>query len=195
MKKLELFDKLEPLFEKTYFTSQEAKILGVSASCLAYYVRIGKLERVKRGVYRNLKTSEEIDFRWEDIAETVLSIKKGIICLYSALSIYDLSENLLRQHWIAIPNSSTTTKQSPLLKILRFRNMTLGATTITIGGVVVPIFDRERTIIDAFKLLSKETAIKALKRGLTQKIDLVKLQKYAKELRVNITPYLITLGT
>jgi hypothetical protein len=35
-------------------------------------------------------------------------------------------------------------------------------------GVLVPIFDRERKIIDAFRLLSPETAIKALKMALTQ---------------------------
>ena len=53
----------------------------------------------------------------------------------------------------------------------------------------VPIFDRERTIIDAFRLLSIETAVKALKKYLTgdaKNIDLLKLQKYAEKLRVDI---------
>jgi hypothetical protein len=65
--------------------------------------------------------------------------------------------------------------------------------------MVVPIFDRERTIVDAFRLLSREVAIKALKMALTQpghrRLDLVKLQAYAKKLRVNIDPYLMTVTT
>ncbi|MGL4348711.1 MAG: hypothetical protein ACRCSV_04570 [Chlamydiales bacterium] len=75
--------------------------------------------------------------------------------------------------------------------------MELGKTTIHLGGIQVPIFDRERTIIDAFRLLSRETAIKALKIALyskgTNRIDLRKLQSYAKILRYNIDPYLTTL--
>ena len=66
-------------------------------------------------------------------------------------------------------------------------------------GVEVPIFDRERCIIDAFRLLSCEVAIKALRLGVglpkDEKIDLVKLQEYAKKLRVNISPYLIAVTT
>jgi hypothetical protein len=66
-------------------------------------------------------------------------------------------------------------------------------------GSSVPIFDKERTIVDAFHLLSREMAIKALKMDLTQssdqKLDLIKLQAYAKTLRVNIDPYLITATT
>jgi predicted transcriptional regulator of viral defense system len=77
--------------------------------------------------------------------------------------------------------------------------MDLGKTEINLEGVKVPIFDRERTIIDAFRLLSYEVAIKALKAALSQtkknRIDLVKLQAYAKQLRVNITPYLMSITT
>ncbi len=64
---------------------------------------------------------------------------------------------------------------------------------------MIPIFDRERTIVDAFRLLSREIAIKALKIALTKggknRIDLIKLQEYAKKLRCNIAPYLISLTT
>lgn len=77
--------------------------------------------------------------------------------------------------------------------------MELGKTEVNLGGIQVLIFDRERTIVDSFRLLSRETAIKALKMALSQKgtkrLDLKKLQSYAKKLRFNITPYLITATT
>jgi hypothetical protein len=83
------------------------------------------------------------------------------------------------------------------VKILRYRNISLGKIEITLEGVKIPIFDRERTIIDSFRLLSRETAIKALKaaiaKGGRNRVDLVKLQEYAKKLRFNIAPYLMSV--
>lgn len=75
------------------------------------------------------------------------------------------------------------------------RNMGLGKTKIDVGGVSVPIFDRERTLVDSFRFLSAEVALKALKAALgkprAEKLDFVKLGKYAKALRVRIEPYLL----
>jgi hypothetical protein len=34
---------------------------------------------------------------------------------------------------------------------------------------MLPIFDRERTIVDAFRYLGRETALKALKKALTRR--------------------------
>lgn len=53
--------------------------------------------------------------------------------------------------------------------------------------------------MDSFRQLSRETAIKALKMALAAKkkdrIDLKKIQLYAKKLRVPIAPYLMTATT
>ncbi len=57
----------------------------------------------------------------------------------------------------------------PTTKVVRMRNLTLGKTTIKIGNITLPIFDRERTIVDAFRYLGRETALKALKVALTKK--------------------------
>ena len=79
------------------------------------------------------------------------------------------------------------------------RNMSLGRTHMKIDGITIPIFDRERTIVDAFRYLSRETAIKALREALTkrkdEKINLEKLYKYSKELRVNINDYIMAMTT
>lgn len=50
----------------------------------------------------------------------------------------------------------------------------LGKTTFVIDEVRIPIFDLERTIIDTFRLLDKEIAIKALKMAMKRKGKLSK---------------------
>ena len=192
------FAKLQPLSKRSYFTSQQARHLGVSSALLAYYSNIGLLTRVERGVYQSHSVSAKTSLQWGDLIQAIQVIPQGVICLATALTIYGYSEEKNRQYWIAIPHS-TSAKASRLIKIARMRNAELGKTMISLDGVKVPIFDRERTIIDAFRQLGREAAIKALKIAITQKgaakIDLVKLQTYAKKLRVAIEPYLLAVGT
>ena len=78
------------------------------------------------------------------------------------------------------------------------RNIDLGRIQMMLGEYRVQIFDRERCIVDAFRVLSKEIAIKALQRyfqSTAVKPDPKKLGAYAKKLRVNITPYILSYTT
>ncbi|MBI2742716.1 MAG: type IV toxin-antitoxin system AbiEi family antitoxin domain-containing protein [Chlamydiales bacterium] len=187
---------LASLLGKPYFTSKEARDIGVHPAVLDYYVKTGRIKRVRRGVYQRVDYHNPSAFRWEDLVEAVYSVKEGVVCLISALAIYDLTEEIPRQHWIAVRHG-TSVKTTRGVKILRYRDMELGRTAIELEGTNISIFDRERTIIDAFRLLSRETAIKALKAAIAiggkNRIDLMKLQKYAKKLRFNIAPYLMSV--
>lgn len=187
---------LAPLLEKPYFTSSEARTVGVHPSTLSHYVKTGRLRRVRRGVYQKFGYKNISAFRWEDLVEAVYSVKGGIVCLVSALAVYDLTEEVPRQHWIAVRHGSSI-KTTRDLKVVRYRNMQLGKTEVELEGAKIPIFDRERTIVDSFRLLGRETAIKALKtaiaKGGRNRLDLVKLQMYAKRLRFDITPYLMSI--
>lgn len=189
---------LDPLLKKPSFTSKEARALGISSSSLAHYVRTGQLKRIGRGLYQGIEYKGSSHTRWGDLAEAVHSIPSGVACLISALVIYDLTEELPRQHWIAIRHG-TTAKNTRQIKIVRFRNLELGKTEVEIEGISIPIFDKERTIVDAFRLLSRETAIKALKAAVAKRgknrLDLAKLEVYAKKLRFDITPYLLSVTT
>ena len=197
MRNPESLRTIKKLLEKPFFTSAEVKALGVHPSVLSHYVKTNQLERVRRGVYRALN-APELHSPWADLVEAVKGLSGGVICLTSALAIYSLTEEIPRAHWIAVANTTSAKAKRPV-KIIRMRNIRLGQTKMTIDGVTIKIFDRERTIVDAFRELSKETAIKALKVALTdktaQKIDLRKLQKYAKALHVNIAPYLMAVTT
>jgi len=188
--------KLKPLLRVASFTSVDARASGVSSALLAYYIKLHAIERIGRGIYRGVDAPICDDFRFEDLVLAMRKVSGGVVCLVSALTLYDLTEEMTRQHWIAIKNS-TRHRATPDIKIVRMRNLGLGVTTIKIGHAKLPIFDRERTIVDAFRYLSLETALKALKLGTEKKgldkIDLIKMKKYAKILRVNIEPYIMAM--
>ncbi len=192
------FLALKPLLKEPTFTAKKARNLGIHPALLSHYVKTHRLKRIRRGVYQAIDYQNAAGFRWQDLIEEVRSVEGGVICLLSALAIYDLTEEIPRQHWIAVRHS-TSIKESSQMKIVRMRDIQLGQTKLKVEGIFVPIFDRERTIVDAFRLLSLETAIKALKIALSQRgksrLDLEKLQHYANKLRVNIDPYLITAMT
>lgn len=198
MKPKDAIEKIRRLIMSPSFTSEEAKTLGVSTASLAYYVKIGELERLARGVYKGINAPTINNFQWEDLITAVKQTKNGVVCLVSALALYDLTDELPRQHWIAIPNG-TRHRAPRSVRVVRMRNMNLGKSHIKIDNIIIPIFDRERTIIDAFRCLSKEIAIKALKRSLTkskkEKINLEKLRSYANILRINISTYLMAITT
>lgn len=188
--------KLGSLLQAVSFTSKQAGLRGVSAALLSYYVKLQIIHRIGHGIYRGSKAIGCDDFRFEDLVDAMQKVHGGVICLVSALSLYNLTEEIPRQHWIAIRNS-THHRATMDIKIVRMRNIKLGRTTIKIGDVKCNIFDRERTIVDAFRFLGRETALKALKFSLEkkgrEKIDFGKMQEYAIKLHVKIEPYILAM--
>lgn len=196
MKPRKALKKLGPFLKAPSFTSRDARLRGVSSATLAYYVKKNELKRIRHGIYRGVKVSITNDFRWEDLIEAMQSVKNGVICLTTALFLYDVTEEMPSQHWIAIRHDTLHRAKYPI-KIVRMRNLELGKTTIRLGKTTLPIFELERTIVDAFRYLGRETALKALKVALTKtgakKIDIEKIRSYAKKLRIKIEPFLITM--
>ena len=191
MKPKNALEKLKSLLSAPSFTSAEARLHGVSSSTLAYYVKQKELTRIGHGIYRGANAPVVDDFRWEDLIEAMQRVKEGVICLTSALSLYHLTEEMPSQHWIAIRND-TVHRAIPNTKVVRMRNLTLSKTTIKIGDITLPTFDRERTIVDAFRYLGREATLKALKIALAKK-GFEKMRQYAKKPRIKIEPFLIAM--
>lgn len=190
--------QLLELLKQPLFKASDAHAYGIPSRMLAHFCHKGMIERVNRGLYRVSEALSGVDLDFEELVLTTVGIPHGVICLISALCYYHLTDQIMREYWIAIPNAERSPKR-PHTKIIRMRNMSLGQTTIQIGNYKVKIFDRERTVVDAFRYLSHEVAIKALqaylKPSTSKKPDLSKLSKYASTLRVNITPYIMALTT
>ena len=189
---------LQDLIKAPVFSAVEARTAGIPARMLSYFCKNGLIERIGRGIYRGIQTNLDIDFEWEDLFLVAMSIPNGVICLISALCYYHLTDQIMREFWIAVPHASKSPKREKT-RIVRMRNIDLGQTEIQIGNCRLKIFDRERTIVDSFRYLSREVAIKALQVYLGQnspnKPNLSKLMKYAKALRVDIHPFIMALTT
>lgn len=184
---------LRELSKRPVVTSAEGKASGIPSRMLAYFCSKGQIERVSRGIYKVKEVDFDRDFEWEDLALAALSIPNGVICLISALCYYGLTDEIMREFWIAVPHSTTSPVRENT-RIVRMRNTSLGKTMTKIGNQKLQIFDRERTVVDAFRYLDKEIALKALQAYLKPNKDIKpeidKVLGYAKKLRVNLTPYI-----
>ena len=194
MKHANLTKKLESLAKRPSFTIEEAEQKGVSRRMLSYYVGKGILQRLSAGIYCLADQELQADFQWEDLIRLIYKIPSATVCLITALSLYDLTDEISREFWIAIPHEQKM-RTPDKVRLIRMRDIKSGRTQYKIGKYKIAIFDKERTIIDTFRYLDKEVAIKALKRLVQQGIDYKKLNSYAKKFRINITPYLLTVTT
>ena len=181
------------LSKKAIFSSAEGRKAGIPPRMLAYFCQKGEIEKVSRGMYKIKNIDSHSTFEWEDLAVTALSISNGVICLISALCYYGLTDEIMREFWIAIPHATTLPSRENA-RIVRMRNISFGQTTVKIGSRKIKIFDRERTVVDSFRYLDKETALKALQTYLKtrndRQPDIDKLLKYGKKLRVDLTAYI-----
>lgn len=196
-RKSKYYPLLKPLLNKPAFTTAEALELNIPSNALAYFEKSGVIERVAKGIYRDPNYESEAEITQEDLALTAYTTKNAVICLISALNFYNMTDQIPREHWLAIPHSQRAPARH-LVRAVRMRNMELGRTTVKIGEYELAIFDRERCIVDAFRYLSPEIAIKSLQAYLQSKEhkpNLTKLQEYAKKLRVNLKPYILSLTT
>ncbi len=161
---------------------------GIRAADVVNLCNAGILSRVRHGYYELTEKSEVSE---EQLLATL--VPKGIVCVESALFHYGYSDFAPRKWSIAVPRSMSRTKLNVDVLALQpyyvqAELYDLGKTTDNFNGVVLPVYDRERTICDCFKYRSKldnEIFNKALNAYAndTQK-NLSNLSAYAKKLRV-----------
>ena len=161
---------------------------GIPAVDIVNLCNTGYLERIRHGYYQlaDGNTSSE-----EQLIATL--IPKAIICVESALFHYGYSDFAPRKWSIAVPRSMSRTKLDiDALTLQTYYVQSeiyeLGKTTANFNGVMLPVYDRERTICDCFKYRSRldhEIFSKALNAyAKDEKKNLQNLSIYAKKLRV-----------
>lgn len=161
---------------------------GIRAADVVNLCNAGILSRVRHGYYEITEKSEVSE---EQLLATL--VPKGIVCVESALFHYGYSDFAPRKWSIAVPRSMSRTKLNVDVLALQpyyvqAELYDLGKTTDNFNGVVLPVYDRERTICDCFKYRAKldnEIFNKALNAYAndTEK-NLSNLSVYAKKLRV-----------
>lgn len=106
MRHLKYLEKLEPFVNFPFFTAAEAEKKGVPRHALAYLVKRGTLERIYPGAYRFSHYEPAVEFQWENLALVAASIPEGVVCLISALCYYGLTDQIMREIWVAVPHES-----------------------------------------------------------------------------------------
>lgn len=162
---------------------------GIRAADVVNMCNAGYLDRIRHGYYQ----LAEADISSEEQLLAVL-IPKGIVCVESALFHYGYSDFAPRKWSIAVPRSMSRTKLDVDVLALQTYYVQpeiyeLGKVMDDFSGVMLSVYDRERTICDCFKYRSRldnEIFNKALNAYANDtKKNLQNLSAYAKKLRVH----------
>lgn len=176
------------------------KDFGIPRAVLARLTAAGQLEKVSRGLYRlpDAPVSE-----MESLTTIAVKIPQTVFCLLTALQLHELTTQLPRQVWIAMPQGSHAPKiDYPPVKMVQFTGEAFaqGVQEIQADQVPLRVYCVAKTVADCFKHRNKiglDVAIEALKDALAQKkASANDLWRFAKVCRVAnvMRPYLETLG-
>lgn len=160
---------------------------GIHAVNVVNLCNAGYLDRVRHGYYQLAEADASSE---EQLLATL--IPKGIVCVESALFHYGYSDFAPRKWSIAVPRTMSRTKLNiDALALQTYYVQSeiyeLGRITDDFDGVILPVYDRERTICDCFKYRSRldnEIFNKALNAyAKDPRKNLPNLSSYAKKLR------------
>lgn len=168
---------------------------GVRPSVLTALWRQGRLLRLKAGLYQ---LPETLPDEHASVAQASLAVPRGVVCLLSALDVHGLTDANPERVFLALPQGSWVPRVAePPVQIVQYsrRLFPLGREEIVIGGHVVPLFSREKTLCDCFRLpelVGLDLALSALRRYLRgPEADVLALLLMAEQCRVGrrLRPY------
>jgi predicted transcriptional regulator of viral defense system len=182
------------------YTSALAKY-QIRARTLRTLVAEGTAHKVKPGLYK-LTSSGATEGAWEGFVDVCTAMPSAVICLYSALSYYDLATFNPPRVAIALPRNMTPARMSsPAVKAFRFseRFYSAGIERVRAGTGHFRIYSPEKSICDCFRLrrsVGEDLALEALKTYVqSRRFDSARLHEMAAVCRVTsvIQPYLRAL--
>ncbi|MGG1592407.1 type IV toxin-antitoxin system AbiEi family antitoxin domain-containing protein [Terribacillus saccharophilus] len=149
----------------------------------------GYISKVKQGLYRWVEYPMSNN---EDLVEVSIIVPKGVICLLSALSYYELSTYTPWEYYVALPRkyNKSNIADYPPIKVVYFSDKYYfeGINQIVINGHNIKIYDMEKTICDSIRYKEK-IGIDIVKESLNEYMkrsdkNLKKLVDYSEKLRV-----------
>lgn len=189
----ELLNKQEVLIEVFNKVGSVAKTadfvaLGLKNYEVVSFCNRGYIERIRNGFYKLPNTEEPSE-------EVLISklLPQGIICVESALFYYGYSYFAPPEWTVAVPRSfsrAIKAMKEVSVKAYYVQNefYRYGATIGNFNGVMLKIYDRERTICDCFKYRTKldnEIFNRAVNAYVAdEKKNLTNLSKYARDMGV-----------
>jgi predicted transcriptional regulator of viral defense system len=182
--------------QKGLLRASDLAAAGIPRVVLTRLTAIGQLERLGRGLYRlpETQTSEN-----ESLATIALKVPQAVFCLLSALQFHELTTQLPRELWIAMPRGSHAPNiKYPPVKMIQFSGdaYTEGIEVSKRDRVNLRVFGVAKTIADCFKHRNKiglDVALEALRDARAKKKATAEdLWRFARICRVAnvMRPYL-----
>jgi predicted transcriptional regulator of viral defense system len=171
------------------FTASDAKSKGISRYQIERMLADGTLERLGRGVFR-ASSGDITEDEWFRVA-TLWVGEPSAICLLSALSYYNLTDEIPKQTWIMVPHSKLSRHQNLYLVRIRSPRWDVGIDKHQ-GYWITSI---PRTIADAFahpQIIGSQVAIDSLRRAINENLTSIgAIYEMALELNIGkrILPY------
>jgi predicted transcriptional regulator of viral defense system len=191
---------LELARQKGLLRAIDLSAIDVPRVVLTRLTASGQLERVGRGLYRlpGAQWSEH-----ESLITVATKVPQAVFCLLSALQFHELSTQLPRQVWIAMPRGSHTPRfDYPPIKMVQFTGaaLTAGVEEVERDGITLRVYCVAKTVADCFKHRNKiglDVALEALKDArMRNKTSIDEIWRFAKVCRVAnvMRPYLESIG-
>lgn len=152
--------------------SRDLVAIGVAATAISRAVVEGAVVRIGRGLYQLPDSEPDLHSALIEIAKRA---PKAVICLTSALSFHQLTDQLPRKIWTAVGAKDWAPKiDYPQIRVVRFREpyLTNGLEVHNIHGIDVRVYSIPKSIADAFrnpKLVDRSVAIEAMKSALNER--------------------------
>jgi predicted transcriptional regulator of viral defense system len=191
---------LDLLVRKGMLRSSDLDAVEAPRVVLSRMTAAGQLERVGRGLYR---LPESPGSEHEGLAAIATKAPRAVFCLLTALQFHELTTQLPRQVWIAMPRGSHVPRiDYPPVRMVQFSSeaYSAGIEVVERDRVPLRVYGVAKTVADCFKHRHKiglDVALEALRDAWTQKKATAdELWHYAEICRVAnvMRPYLEAIG-
>ena len=163
------------------FTTRQAAAAGYSSPLLAHHQKVGRIVRIRRGIYRlvHFPPGEHEDL----VAAWLWTEAVGVLSHQTALSLHGLSDSLPAQIHLTLP-TGWQQRRLRVPKGLALHYAGVPTKERTWAGAV-PVTSTRRTLDDCAHSgltpdLLRQAATQALTRGLVMKTELKEVEKALK---------------
>jgi len=186
--------------QKGLLRANELDAIGAPRVVLTRLTAAGLLERVGRGLYRLPGTPVS---EFESLSTIATKVPQAVFCLLTALQFHELTTQLPRQVWIAMPRGSHPPRMDyPPIKMVQLSGdaYSAGIQEIQRDGAKLRVYSVAKTVADSFKHRNKiglDVALEALKDARAHgKASVDDIWRFAKICRVAnvMRPYLESIG-
>ncbi|PWK35005.1 type IV toxin-antitoxin system AbiEi family antitoxin domain-containing protein [Cupriavidus plantarum] len=186
--------------QKGLLRASDIDALNAPRAVLARLTAAGSLEKVGRGLYR-LSGAEPSES--ETLGTVATRVPQAVFCLLTALQFHELTTQLPRHLWIAMPRGSHPPRiDYPPIKMVQFTGdaYSAGVEVAMRDGVAIRVYSAAKTVADCFKHRNKiglDVALDALKDARArEKASVDDIWHFAKICRVAnvMRPYLESIG-